>query len=81
MVTFQFWRHLGFGLVWSGLVWSGLVWSGLGFRMVYRGYNLVQDLEFLVIRDDLLDFSFNLDFYFEDIFSFGNILVLVTFQL
>ena len=33
-----------------------------------------------VIRADLLDFAFDLDFYFEDIFRFGNISVLVTFQ-
>ena len=33
-----------------------------------------------VIRADLLDFAFDLDFYFEDIFRFGNISVLVTLQ-
>ena len=32
-----------------------------------------------VIRADLLDFTFDLDFYFEDSFRFGNISVLVTF--
>ena len=33
-----------------------------------------------VIRADLLDFTFDLDLYFEDIFRIGNISVLVTFQ-
>ena len=33
-----------------------------------------------VIRANLLDLAFALDFYFEDIFRFGNISVLVTFQ-
>ena len=33
-----------------------------------------------VIRANLLDFAFALDFYFEDIFKFDNISVLVTFQ-
>ena len=33
-----------------------------------------------VISADLLDFAFDLDFYFEDIFRFGNISVLVTFH-
>ena len=33
-----------------------------------------------VISANLMDFAFDLDFYFEDIFRFGNILVLVTFQ-
>ena len=33
-----------------------------------------------VIRADLLDFAFALDFNFEDIFRFGKISVLVTFQ-
>ena len=33
-----------------------------------------------VIRADLLDFAFDLYFYFEDSFRFGNISLLVTFQ-
>ena len=32
-----------------------------------------------VIRANLLDFAFDLDFYFEDIFRFSNILVMMTF--
>ena len=33
-----------------------------------------------VIKADLLDFYFDIDFYFEDIIRFGNISVLVTSQ-
>ena len=33
-----------------------------------------------VIRANLLDFAFDLDFYFDDIIRLGNISVLVTFQ-
>ena len=33
-----------------------------------------------VVRADLMGFAFDLDFYFEDIFRFGKISVLVTFQ-
>ena len=33
-----------------------------------------------VIRADLLDFAFDLDLNFEDIFRYGNISVLLSFQ-
>ena len=54
----------------------GRFWGGLDQREeIENEWNKTK-----VIRADLLDFAFDLDFNFEDIIRFGNISVLVTFQ-